>query len=137
VSASYSFDDDDSTAVYVLDVTAGSEIAGRIKQVRTEAGLSQQAFADRLKTASRGAVGNWERGLGIKRENLQLIAERFRVSFEWLATGNGSPQGIDPSKANETPNAFVGDKLTDRGEYIPLYGHAVGGLDGEFILNGN
>jgi phage repressor protein C with HTH and peptisase S24 domain len=137
MSASYSFSEDDSEAVYAPDVADNDEIATRIKQVRTDAGLSQQGFADRLGRASRGAVGNWERGLGIKRENLQAVAEKFRVSFEWLATGKGNPQAGSTSKANETPNALIGDKLAERGEYIPLYGHAVGGLDGEFILNGN
>lgn len=137
MNASYSFGEDDSEAVYAQDVAESSEIATRIKLVRTEAGLSQQGFADRLKSATRGAVGNWERGLGIKRENMQLIAEKFRVSFEWLATGKGSPYAVDASKTSEMPNASIGDKLTERGEYIPLYGHAVGGLDGEFILNGN
>ena len=137
MSASTSFEEDDSAAVYLRDVAESNEIATRIKKVRTDAGLSQQGFADRLMTATRGAVGNWERGLGIKRENLQLISDKFRVSFEWLATGKGPSDPSAGSNATERPNAFVGDKLSERGEYIPLYGHAVGGLDGEFILNGN
>lgn len=137
MSASTSFEADDSAPVYVPDVSESNEIATRLRKVRSEAGLSQQAFADRLGTATRGAVGNWERGLGIKRENLQLIAERFRVSFEWLATGKGDARSRDSSKEYQTPNALVGDRLTERGEYIPLFGHAVGGVDGEFILNGN
>lgn len=137
MSASTSFEEDDSAAVYLRDVAESNEIATRIRQVRTDAGLSQQAFADRLGSATRGAVGNWERGLGIKRENLQLISDKFRVSFEWLATGKGPSDPPAGSNATERPNAFVGDKLSERGEYIPLYGHAVGGLDGEFILNGN
>ena len=137
MSASASFDANDSGPVYVRDVAESNEIASRIRKVRSDANLSQQAFADRLKVATRGAVGNWERGLGIKRENLQLISEKFRVSFEWLATGNGPAYANGPSKATETPNALIGDKLTEQGAYIPLYGHAVGGVFGEFVLNGN
>lgn len=137
MSASTSFGADDSAAVYVPGVGESNEIASRIRKVRSDAGLSQQAFADRLGTATRGAVGNWERGQGIKRENLQLIADKFRVSFEWLATGREVSNVQNGTHSNETPNALIGDKLTERGEYIPLYGHAVGGLDGEFILNGN
>jgi phage repressor protein C with HTH and peptisase S24 domain len=137
LSASTSFDADDSDPVYVRDVAESNEIASRIRKVRSDAGLSQQSFADRLGSATRGAVGNWERGQGIKRENLLLIAEKFRVPFEWLATGNGPGYTKDGTKEYQPPNAIVGEKLTERGEYIPLYGHAVGGVFGEFILNGN
>lgn len=62
-------------------------IAARIKQVRKEARLTQEQFAARLREVSRGAVGNWERGLGIKRENLVLIADIFGTSVDWLSTG--------------------------------------------------
>lgn len=57
---------------------------------------SQQAFADQLGNVTRGAVGNWERGQGIKRENLQRIADQFHASFEWLATGRGTPTAAAP-----------------------------------------
>lgn len=63
-------------------------IGARIKQVRADSGLTQDAFGKPL-GVTRGAVANWERGLGIKRDNLLAIAERFKVSFDWLlATGN-------------------------------------------------
>lgn len=39
---------------------------------------------------TRGAVGNWVRGQGIKLENLQKISIRYGVSFDWLATGKGA-----------------------------------------------
>lgn len=45
--------------------------------------------------------------------------------------------GAVPSNVSEKPNAIIGDKLSQSGEYIPLYGHAIGGVDGEFPLNGN
>lgn len=108
-------------------------LGARIKRVRQAYGdLTQQEFADRLSGVSRGAVGNWERGLGIKRENLSVIAKEFGVSFEWLAENRGTMEaGTEPA------NALVGDKLVGQGNTIPLYGHAVGGQDGEFVLNGN
>lgn len=70
------------------------EIGTRINFVRTKIlGLDRQLdFADLL-GVSRGAVGNWEGGKGIKRENLQRISDRFDVSFQWLATGHGIPRG--------------------------------------------
>lgn len=70
-------------------------VGKRIRKLRMEVLdiATQQEFADKLGGVTRGAVGNWERGQGIKRENLQRIAKVFRVSFEWLATGNGEPGG--------------------------------------------
>lgn len=110
------------------------DIGIRIKQVRsTRGGLTQEEFARQLGKTTRGAVGNWERGLGIKRDNLAAIAETFSVSFEWLASGRGQMD----LKAPEPTNAYIGDRLPVEVNTIPLYGHAVGGQDGEFVLNGN
>lgn len=132
-----SFEARDRAAAYVPAVTELRGIGQRIRRVRElRGGLSQEAFAKRLGTVTRGAVGNWERGQGIKRENLQAISATFAVSFDWLATGAGKPEQ-PASNAPDVPNAIVGDKIAARGQSIPLYGHAVGGVDGEFILNGN
>jgi phage repressor protein C with HTH and peptisase S24 domain len=62
----------------------------RIKATRTDAGLTQEGLAIRLGT-TRGAVGNWELGKGIKRDNLLAIARDFGISVNWLATGHGTP----------------------------------------------
>jgi len=135
-----SFNERDRDADYVADVPDTDDIGKRIKQLReARGGLSQSEFASKLGKTTRGAVGNWERGLGIKRENLEAIAAKFSVSFEWLATGRGEMEVANGkiSNATEPSNARVGDKLLETGEYIPLYGHAVGGIDGEFVLNGN
>lgn len=68
-------------------------IGKRIKQLRHDnMGLSQEAFASLL-GVTRGAVGNWELGKGIKFENLQKIALILGQPVEWLATGRGSPAG--------------------------------------------
>lgn len=61
-------------------------IGRRIRQVRTDAQLTQEAFAKRLEV-TRGAVGNWELGKGIKRDNLVAISAEFGVSVDLLATG--------------------------------------------------
>ncbi len=135
-----SFREDDARPIYLAGMADDEALGKRIKQVRDErGGLSQSEFASRLGAVTRGAVGNWERGKGTKRENLQVIADKFGVSFEWLASGRGSMVVVPPkpSNATEPPNAIVGDRLAGTAEYIPLYGHAVGGVDGEFVLNGN
>lgn len=78
-------------------------IGKRIAQLRKEhLGIeSQQVFAKRLGNVTRGAVGNWELGKGIKRENLQRIANVFEVSFDWLATGRGT---IQPAQDDTAPS---------------------------------
>lgn len=111
------------------------EIGNRIRQVRQAKNLTQGQFADQLGSVTRGAVGNWERGQGIKRDNLLVIAATFGVNFEWLGTGLGNMAASGSPSAQ--PNAIMGDKLNSAGRMIPLYGQAVGGQDGEFVLNGN
>lgn len=82
-------------------------IGARIKQVRSDSGLTQDAFGKPL-GVTRGAVANWERGLGIKRDNLLAIAERFQVSFDWLATGNSSSVSPPVSRPLDGLPKFAG-----------------------------
>jgi phage repressor protein C with HTH and peptisase S24 domain len=134
-----SFGADDDGPDYLAAVPDNADIGKRIRELREglPGKVSQYDFAKRLGKTTRGAVGNWERGLGIKRENLLAIADTFGISVEWLATGSGPQESSKGPSASETPNAFVRDKVTKKGALIPLYGHAVGGVDGEFVLNGN
>lgn len=69
------------------------EIGRRIKRLRIDIlDISSQAeFAEKIGGVTRGAVGNWERGEGIKVANIQRISSAFNVSFDWLSTGRGEP----------------------------------------------
>ncbi len=117
-------------------MTGDADIGKRLIAVRRARGdLTQAGFAKPL-SVTRGAVGNWERGKGIKRENLVAVADAYHVSLEWLSTGRGKMDAISQNSL-EPENAIIGDKLLERGTYIPLYGQAVAGRDGEFVLNGN
>lgn len=71
--------------------------ADRIKYIRAASGLSQEEFGEEL-GVSRGAVGNWELGKGIKTESLTAISKRFSVPLDWLARGIGKAPDIDPAK---------------------------------------
>lgn len=82
-------------------------IGGRIREIREERQLTQAAFAKRL-DVTRGAVGNWEQGKGVKRESLQSIATEFGVSFEWLATGSSSTLGPPVARNTDTKPQFGG-----------------------------
>lgn len=65
----------------------------RIRIVRQLSRLSQEKFGEVLGT-SRGAVGNWELGKGIKHENLVQIADKFNVSLDWLSRNEGKPPAM-------------------------------------------
>jgi phage repressor protein C with HTH and peptisase S24 domain len=63
-------------------------IGKRIQEVRDLWGITQEEFGRRI-GASRGAVGNWELGGGIKRSYLQAIAQEFAIPIDWLMNGGG------------------------------------------------
>lgn len=68
------------------------ELGKRIRYLRKEIlGYHRQSdFAERL-GVTRGAVGNWEIGVGMKRDHLLTIAREFNISHAWLAEGKGTP----------------------------------------------
>ena len=97
-----------------------TNIGNRIRELRRTAKLTQEQLAERMSLESnekitRGAVGNWELGGGISTENLLALARIFNARVEWITQGGGSV-AID--------------------HVVKAYGHAMGGKDGEFILNG-
>ncbi len=61
----------------------------RIKVLRTELGLTQQEFADRL-GIKRGGISNYEIGRNEPSDSvMSLICREFDVNEEWLRTGIG------------------------------------------------
>jgi transcriptional regulator with XRE-family HTH domain len=79
------------------------EMNSRIRKARTMKGYSQAELARRLKI-SRSAVANWECGAKFPSSaRLQALAMAADVSYEWLATGRGSPS----LKQDWTPAADV------------------------------
>ena len=63
----------------------------RIKEVRKNAGLTQQEFADRL-GISRSNIGNYESGSRAPIDAaIKLICAKFNVNEVWLRTGEGEP----------------------------------------------
>lgn len=143
-----------------------TDIGKRIRQLRRAAKLTQEQLAERMSMESnekitRGAVGNWELGGGISTENLLALARIFNASVEWIADGVGSPhiQQIEPKQVHSVLTGKPLDESlihkTSLGERAPhetnarlggsvaidhmvkAYGHAMGGKDGEFVLNGN
>lgn len=131
-------------------------LASRIAYLRKEVlGISQAEFGGHV-GVSRGAVANWEVGKDISRENLSNISTAFNVTLDWLDKGRGAPPEAAASHLRQTPiasgttngqylpsgaaaqaNATI-DK-TQQGQWreIPVFGQAVAGVDGEFLMNGN
>lgn len=74
------------------------EISERIKELRAQAGLSQQEFADRI-GCTKSQVGQWEVGNNYpKIENLIAIAQTFKVSTDWILTGGSAIKKPQPGK---------------------------------------
>ena len=62
----------------------------RIKNLRKELGLTQQAFADRL-GVKRNTVGQWECGKNaLTDQTILAICREFNVNEEWLRNGTGT-----------------------------------------------
>jgi len=74
-------------------------IGKRIKLLRESVPGRTQADFARLLGVSRGAVGNWELGQGIKRENLVLVSQKTGASLDWLMGNNGEDDVLPPLDA--------------------------------------
>jgi transcriptional regulator with XRE-family HTH domain len=74
-------------------------IGKRIRLLREYVPGRTQADLARLLGVSRGAVGNWELGQGIKRENLVLVSQKTGASLDWLMGNNGEDNVLPPLDA--------------------------------------
>lgn len=74
------------------DNDANRALGQRVRYLRREIlGIVRQTdFAERLQV-TRDVVVNWETGKGVKRDDLERIAEMFGISAIWLSRGSGSP----------------------------------------------
>jgi phage repressor protein C with HTH and peptisase S24 domain len=117
-----------------------------IRVLREKIGLTQQQLADasgtsqpqirRLEAGERKVTKEWAERLA---GPLGTTAEKILFGGE-AETGdvnvnpNEEPRHVDPR--TDLPNALVQGKVEGLGRKIPVYGQAVGGLDGEFLMNG-
>ncbi len=61
----------------------------RIKKIRKELDLTQQAFANKL-GVKRNTVGQWECGVNaVTDQTITAICREFNINEEWMRTGNG------------------------------------------------
>lgn len=116
-----------------------SERHERLRQARIDAGFrSAQAAADALGvTASTyRAHENGQNDFGI--DEAQVYGRKFGADALWIMTGNlESRNGTHTSVQLDSPNANIRGRIDGEAVSIPLYGRAVGGVDGEFDMNGS
>ncbi len=103
-----------------------------IKTLREANGLTQARLAE-LATTSQPQIRRLEAGeRQLTKEWAERLAPHLGISASELMFGPMPDRsGHDPAA-----NARLGDPLPDRRARIPVYGQAVGGVDGEFAMNG-
>ena len=86
----------------------------RIQKLRSDASLSQEAFASML-GVSRQSVSKWEADRAFPEiDKLVVIAEKFGVSCDWIITG-------EDILVEETDTKEESDKVTlSRATYLTL-----------------
>lgn len=115
-----------------------------IKELREKLKISQSALADAVGT-SQPQIKRLEGGdRKLTKEWAERLSPHLGVPPEALLFG--LPDGAESVKVNfpsdatqqvlELPNAVIRDKVEGLGRKIPVYGQAVGGVDGEFLMNG-
>jgi len=84
-------------------------IVGKIiKEIRENAGLSQEQFAEKL-AISRQAVSKWERGVALPDiENIMYISDLFNVSLDTIVKGD---EKMTKKIISDSKNAKIMNKL--------------------------
>ncbi|MBY3073430.1 helix-turn-helix transcriptional regulator [Rhizobium laguerreae] len=78
----------------------------------------------------------------LSRKAAEKYAKLFNVDAGWLLYGSAHSLNVNETSPGilqnlELPNAIIRDKVEGLGRTIPVYGQAVGGVDGEFLMNGS
>lgn len=110
-----------------------------IRKLREQRGLTQTELARRVHT-SQPQINRLEAGeRQLSKEWAEKLAPHLGISPVDLMFGPVPEDGATPDfsdlKENGS-NAAIGSLLMDNANDVPVYGQAVGGDDGEFVLNG-
>lgn len=131
--------------IYVIHVAmlhVMSERAERLRQARIKAGYrfaSDAANALGVVASTYRAHENGQNDFELA--EAELYGRKFNVDPLWLLKGTdrlpvgGVGYSLKMPEV-DSPNAEIGASVTGRGRKIPVFGQAVGGLDGEFLMNG-
>lgn len=120
-------------------------IAKRMRSLRERAGFSLEQMARAMGYSGASSIQRYENPEKLKPGYLK---RDFVARVEKAILGKGNPPIQRPEiwelagpefnfAQPPAPNAVVGSPIESSGNTIPVYGSAVGGIDGEFVLNGN
>ncbi|MBP1882502.1 LexA family transcriptional regulator [Sinorhizobium mexicanum] len=118
-----------------------SDKAERLREARRKAGYR---FASDAANAL-GVIASTYRAHENGQNDFELAeakfyGRRFDVDPYWLLEGDrrtGDRAAPAGTTGVEDPNGTVLAPLVGQGKKIPVFGQAVGGVDGEFLMNGN
>lgn len=110
----------------------------QIRILREKIGLTQSQLAEMVGT-SQPQIRRLEVGeRKLTKEWAERLAHPLQTTAEQLLFGDASSEANSiPPFERVLPNAHSPRKLEGIGKLIPVYGQAVAGDDGEFIMNGN
>ncbi len=118
----------------------------RLKQARAAAGYETPSDAARAHPRDINVntlISNENGNRDISRKAAEKYARIFGVTAGWLLYGEdvtavtAQPAKIGGIPEVEQPNAGAPKKIVAGLAKIPVYGQAVGGVDGEFVMNGS
>lgn len=128
----------------ILPMDSSAEaITGRVRALRKRAKLSMAEFAEKIGFSGASSIQRYENpevypGGYLRRELVNAMAKALvrkgtpPISREEVWELAGPEFASTPP---EPSNAQIGPKTKGDAVTIPLYGQAVGGIDGEFVLN--
>lgn len=120
-----------------------SEKHERLRQARIAAQFKSAAAAAEalgVKPSTYRAHENGQNDFSF--EESEIYGKKFGSDPMWLFAEKADrpiPHNSDfvASTKIDIPNAKIRGMVVGQGRQIPVYGHAVGGVDGEFLMNGN
>src|SRR5690349_962116 len=120
--------------------TASEPPNQRLRRAREQAGFARASDAARAMGVEEPTYLGHENGSRGLSRAAPRYARFFGVSLDWLIDGRAelaaAVSAVEPPHLLPPRNAELGGPARF-GARIPAYGQAVGGRDGEFILNGN
>ena len=123
---------------YVDMLRVMNERHERLRQARQQAGFrSAQAAADALGVSGSTYRAHENGQNDFSLDEAAVYARKFNADPIWIMTGEHVAGGAFTNPQVDSPNAMLRGAVEGQGIKIPLYGRAVGGVDGEFEMNGS
>lgn len=99
-----------------------NQLGERLRLLRTESGMTQQAFADLFDIGNKARISSYEKGINAPDDDTKIrIAEYFGVSLDWLLgrTNDRSATKIKSSPNKVSPGERVLKILEEEGIIVP------------------